>query len=213
MKDKQFWNFSILMYDFWHMLEHNSYKLVAENISSDLKGNERVLEVACGTGILTDEITKRQKQLDYTAIDYAPNMIDICHKKRIDANFILSDATNLPFEDTSFDTIIIANALHIMPEPIRVLDEIKRCLKNNGTIYAPNFLTPTTLGEKFVLDIIRKFGYNVYNEFTVESFTKFLVSNGLVVNRSEIYHCIRTLLFTVCSKQQEDLLVKERVKK
>ena len=140
-------------------------------------------------------------------------MIDICHKKRIDANFILSDATNLPFEDTSFDTIIIANALHIMPEPIRVLDEIKRCLKNNGTIYAPNFLTPTTLGEKFVLDIIRKFGYNVYNEFTVESFTKFLVSNGLVVNRSEIYHCIRTLLFTVCSKQQEDLLVKERVKK
>ena len=45
------------------MLEHNSYKLVAENISSDLKGNERVLEVACGTSILTDEITKRQKQL------------------------------------------------------------------------------------------------------------------------------------------------------
>lgn len=209
MEDKKFWNFSVIMYDFWHMLEYNSYKFIANSIVNELNGNEKVLEVACGTGILTEEITKRCSSLDYTAIDYAQNMIDICNNKSIPATFLNVDATNLPFEENSFDTIIIANALHIMPNSDKVLSEISRCLKPTGTLYAPNFLTPTTIKEKIVLDIIRNFGYKVYNEFTIESLTEFLLANGFFVNKREIYKCIRTILFTSCSKKEGPILVRK----
>ena len=203
MSDKQFWNSCVFMYDFWHNLEHRSYKLIADNICRKIQGKEKILEVACGTGILTNEITKRYSGLNYTAIDYAPNMIDICRKRKIDAKFEIGDATNLEYENDSFDIIIIANALHIMPDPSKVINEISRCLKSEGTIYAPNFLTPATFKEKFILDITRRFGYNVYNEFTQESYIDFLRSNGLEVDETNIYKCFRTLLFTECSKQSE----------
>lgn len=209
MDDKAFWDFCVFMYDFWHNLEHKSYEHIADCISEDIQGNESILEIACGTGILTQEITKRYSSLDYTAIDYAQNMLDICYKKRISATFELADATNLSYPDGNFDKIIIANALHIMSDPISVISEAKRCLKDNGIIYAPNFLTPSTIKEKFILDVIRKFGYNVHKEFTVESYIRFLQQNGLIVNRQEIYTCFRTLLFTACSKQSEKKLIKK----
>lgn len=210
MNDKSFWNFCVFRYDFWHNLEYKSYKSVAECISSEIQNTDHILEIACGTGILTQEITKRHTDLDYIAIDYAQNMIDICCKKRISAIFELGDATNLSYSDNSFDKIIIANVLHIMREPSRVISEAKRCLKDDGIIYAPNFLTPSTFKEKFILDIIRKFGYNVHNEFTIDSYINFLESNGLIVNRQEIYKCFRTLLFTECSKQEGLSLLKTR---
>ncbi len=207
MDDKVFWNFCVFMYDFWHNLEYKSYKHIADCILEDIQDNERILEIACGTGILTQELTKRYNGLDYTAIDYAQKMIDICKKKKIVATFELGDATSLSYPDNSFDKIIIANALHIMSNPTSVIEEAKRCLKDNGIIYAPNFLTPSTFKEKFILDIIRKFGYNVHNEFTVDSYISFLLQNGLIVNKQEIYTCFRTLLFTSCSKPYEKKLI------
>ena len=208
MDDKTFWNFCVFMYDFWHNLEYKSYKRVADRISEDIQGNDHILEIACGTGILTQEITRRYEYLDYIAVDYAQNMIDICQRKGITAAFELGDATNLHYPDSSFDKVIIANALHIMADPTSVISEAKRCLKNDGIIYAPNFLTPSTFREKLILDFIRKFGYNVHNEFTVDSYIGFLLQNGLIVNKQEIYTCFRTLLFTACSKQDENKLVR-----
>lgn len=201
MEDKKFWNFSVFMYDFWHNLERKSYKIVADNICNNLSGKENILEIACGTGILTNEITKRYNDLNYTAIDYAPKMIDICKKKNINASFEVADGTNIPYDNNSFDVIIIANALHIVPDPSKVINEIKRCLKSNGVIYAPNFLTPATFKERFILNIIRMFGYKVYNEFTLESYLDFLESHGLKVKSKFIHKCFRTLLFTKCLKR------------
>ena len=199
MRDKKFWNFCVFMYDFWHNLERKSYRIVADNICSDLKGSEDILEIACGTELLTKVITKKYDNLNYKAIDYASKMIDICKKKNINASFEIADAENLPYHDNSFDVIIIANALHILSNPSKVINEIKRCLKRGGVIYAPNFLTPSTFKERFILGVIRKFGYKVYNEFTLENFMDFLKSNGLKVNKKFTYKCFRTLLFVKCS--------------
>lgn len=82
MNDQTFWNFCVFMYDFWHHLEYKSYVHIAECISLDALENECILEITCGTGILTKEITKRNFNLDYTAIDYAQKMIDTCQRKK-----------------------------------------------------------------------------------------------------------------------------------
>lgn len=38
--------------------------------------------------------------------------------------FEIADATNLPYANASFDVVLIANALHAMPEPEKAMGEI-----------------------------------------------------------------------------------------
>ena len=48
--------------------------------------------------------------------------------------FEVADATALPYKDDSFDVVLIANALHVMPEPEKALSEIDRVLKPGGIL-------------------------------------------------------------------------------
>lgn len=209
MEDKKFWNWSsIFVYDFWHNIEYKSYRQIADQICENIKDDTKILEVACGTGILTNEITKRYDNLDYTALDYAENMLNICHSKKINAKFEMGDATNLNYPDNYFDIVIIANALHIAENPEKIVSEIKRCLKDDGLLYAPNFLAPHKFTERFLMSIIKKFGYNVHNGFDIDGYIAFLEANGLNVNKKEIYECFRSMLFTECCKEKQKTLTK-----
>ncbi|MFQ9418242.1 MAG: class I SAM-dependent methyltransferase [Lachnospiraceae bacterium] len=53
--------------------------------------------------------------------------------------FEVADATDLPYENHSFDVVLIANALHIMPEPEKALKEIERVLKRRWTADCTEF--------------------------------------------------------------------------
>ena len=44
-------------------------------------------------------------------------------------HFSGQDMFHLPYADESFDVVIVANALHIVPEPEKALSEIRRVLK------------------------------------------------------------------------------------
>lgn len=50
--------------------------------------------------------------------------------------FQVQNAYNLTFESDCFDYVIISNTLHIMPEPIKALAEIKRVLRPSGKMIA-----------------------------------------------------------------------------
>ena len=50
------------------------------------------------------------------------------------------DTCKLRYADDSFDVVIIANALHIIPEPEKALAEMRRVLKKDGILIAPNFI-------------------------------------------------------------------------
>ena len=55
-------------------------------------------------------------------------------------SFSVQDATKLTYNSEEFDVVVIANALHIMPEPNKALAEIHRVLKPNGILFAPTFV-------------------------------------------------------------------------
>ena len=46
----------------------------------------------------------------------------VCHPSNL--HFEVADATTLPYDDNSFDVVLIANALHVMPAPEKALKEI-----------------------------------------------------------------------------------------
>lgn len=69
-------------------------------------------------------------------------MLILFYEPRPNVRFWVEDATALSFEDNSFDdAVIISNALHIMPDPVKVLAEMRRVLKANGLLICPHVFT------------------------------------------------------------------------
>ena len=95
--------------------------------------------------------------------------------------FEKQDATNLPYENECFDAVMIANALHIMPEPDKALEEIKRVLKPDGLLFAPTFMYREGSGFLIRSGILKVFGFQAYMSSTAKEFSEFIEKQGFQV--------------------------------
>lgn len=94
-----------------------------------------VLELACGTGILTRELAPKITSGRYVASDFNPAMLEIAKTKAIAANldFEIADASELPFEDRRFSTIVCQFGVMFFPDKAKAYAEVARVLKPGGT--------------------------------------------------------------------------------
>ncbi|MBA3364207.1 MAG: methyltransferase domain-containing protein [Actinobacteria bacterium] len=83
----------------------------------------RVLDVACGTGFLTQQLRG-----DVVGLDQSPKMLAIARERVPTARFIRGEALQLPFEDGAFDRVVTAHFYgHLEPaERGRFLHEARR---------------------------------------------------------------------------------------
>ncbi|CAN5325318.1 hypothetical protein BH23BAC3_BH23BAC3_29520 [soil metagenome] len=103
----------------------------------NLKPGERVLETACGTGLVTARIVQSVGQSGFvTATDLSEGMIDLAKQSLESENgsveFQRMDAENLDLEDNSYDATICALGLMYVPDPVQSLKELYRVLKPGG---------------------------------------------------------------------------------
>jgi len=94
-----------------------------------------VLDVGCGTG----SHLKAYQKVGCTVygIDMSPAMMEVARQKLGEgANLHLGDATDMPYDDDTFDLITTTLTLHEMPPPTRdgILTEMKRTLKPDGRL-------------------------------------------------------------------------------
>ena len=101
------------------------------------------------------------------------------------ASFSVQDATKLPYATSSFDVVIIANALHIMPEPEKAMSEIKRVLKPHGILIAPTFVY-VGKANKLRLFLINTFGFKTYHKWNDKDLEKFIESFNFKIQESEM---------------------------
>ena len=99
--------------------------------------NNLVLDVACGTGVVTKQIQKRIGKLGYTVgIDTSTTAIKIAKKwneKNKNLDFINTDAENFTFSK-KFDVVTCQYALFFFPNSQKALKNMKNSLKKSGTI-------------------------------------------------------------------------------
>ena len=119
-----------------------------------------ILEVACGTGTLSDLLAKKGFNVlaldkSYSMIKHAQNKIDASCIGRVTP--IHGDATTMPFYSASFDAVIMQLGLHEMGNNIR-MDcgrEIIRVAKKNAVFIFFDFAPTNKLSfSKFILTII-----------------------------------------------------------
>ena len=169
-----------------------------ENISRAAEG-KMVLELATGPGMIAKHIASSAKSV--VATDFSPKMIEQAKTKNVPANvtFETGDATDLRFDDKSFDVVIIANALHIIPQPQKALEEIGRVLKPKGILIAPNFIFKQSGKHNLWQKILDLVGIKFEHEWTAEEYLDFLRQNGLRVAKSQVVKGRIDLLYVECA--------------
>jgi trans-aconitate 2-methyltransferase len=105
-----------------------------------LSGNKRVLDLGCGDGKITAEITRRVPNGSVLGIDKSEDMIRFAQEHyRPDVlpnlKFLLLDARNLYF-DQEFDVVFSNAALHWVSNHLSVLQRITKSLKHGGKVIA-----------------------------------------------------------------------------
>ncbi len=139
--NKAFWQRFAKLYG--PVMERSGAKLyrdICQHIRPYLNRDMNVLELACGIGLLSHPLSGQVRLWEGT--DFSPAMIAEAKKKNLSArlHFSVQDATALTYALGSFDAVVIANALHIMPDPDKAMTEIRRVLKPEGLLFAPTFV-------------------------------------------------------------------------
>jgi len=98
-----------------------------------LQGQERLLDIACGTGELERLLLARWPALHIVGTDISEGMLHQAAAKRLAATWLRADAARLPFADDFFDCVVCANSFHYFRTPREALRDIGRVLRPEGT--------------------------------------------------------------------------------
>ncbi len=96
----------------------------------DLKGSEHVLDLGCGNGNVTAQITARVPAGAVVGIDSSAEMIAFAakHFPQPNLQFQTADIRRLPFR-AEFDLVVSFNALHWIPQQDVALRSIRAAMK------------------------------------------------------------------------------------
>ena len=99
----------------------------------DPKPGERVLDLGCGPGQLTDKIAEHGAAV--VGLDSSPEMIGQARQNYPHLHFVLQDAASMTFED-EFDAVFSNAALHWMLDAAAVARGMYRALRRGGRLTA-----------------------------------------------------------------------------
>jgi SAM-dependent methyltransferase len=103
----------------------------------DLTGpgaGDRVLDLACGTGIVARRAAARADLGRLVGCDVSDAMLDVARSESegLDAQWYRADAVALPFPDGSFDVVYCQQGLQYLSDPVAGLREMARVLAPGG---------------------------------------------------------------------------------
>ena len=110
---------------------------------AQLKRDDRVLDVGCGTGVLTRLAGERAQEV--AGIDAAPEMIAVARSKAeregLDIDFRPALIEDLPYPDSHFDVVLSSLMVHHLPPAVKLsgLREVLRVLKTGGRFILVDF--------------------------------------------------------------------------
>ena len=200
---KTFWDRTAKIYDHFMKKDHKAYKQMYSLIYPVVR-HKQVLELATGTGLIAKHIVRSADHIEAT--DASQEMIEQAKQgvKSTKLYFSVQDMFHLPYADESFDVVIVANALHIVPEPERALSEIRRVLKDDGMLVAPTFThADNAFFGKVKAFFMKLAGFPLHSKWTSADYLSFLRENGWTVRKSTVLKASFPLAYAECVKSEE----------
>ena len=199
---KNFWDKNAGRYDRFMRKDRAAYDEMYELIRPVVR-HKTVLELATGTGLIAKHIVNAAAHIEAT--DASAEMITEAKRdtRSTKLHFSVQDMFRLPYAEESFDVVLVSNALHIVPQPEKALQEIKRVLKDDGVLIAPTF---THAGNSFS-GMVKAFfmklaGFPLHSRWTSEEYLRFLQQNGWAVRKSAVLKASFPLTYAECVKSE-----------
>ena len=199
---KDFWDKNAGRYDRFMRKDRAAYDEMYELIRPVVR-HKTVLELATGTGLIAKNIVNAAAHIEAT--DASAEMIAEAKQDNRSAklHFSVQDMFRLPYANQSFNVVIVSNALHIVPQPEKALQEIKRVLKDDGVLIAPTFThAGNSFSGKVKAFFMKLAGFPLHSKWTSEEYLSFLRQNGWAVRKSVILKASFPLTYAECTKSE-----------
>lgn len=140
---------------------------------------DNILEIGMGNGAFVKNILKQYNSVKYIGCDYSELMVEEATKlnkqfvENGQAQFNLSSAENLPFNEETFNKLFTINTIYFWEDAVKVLFEFHRVLKPKGILII-------TLSPKHILENIpvSKYGFNTH---TKDEVSYLLTNNNFII--------------------------------
>lgn len=120
--------------------------------ASEVRG--RALDLGCGMGWLSLELARNGMHVD--GIDISARQIQIAkeylevapeREKFGSVNYIVADLNKIMLEESAYNSVVVWDALHHIPEIDRLMKQVKRALKPGGNFLALDHIGITKAGD------------------------------------------------------------------
>lgn len=127
------------------LVQRLTYRPVQDAVMRELRrsGARRVLDIGCGTGLLTTRIRQELAPTSIVGCDFSRGMLRGAARRSPALAWVRGDAQRLPFEDGRFDTVVSTESFHWFPDQDRALAEFFRVLAPRGRLLVALINPPT----------------------------------------------------------------------
>lgn len=176
-----FWDKVAWLYDLFENIYNGKVnRQLCKEVAALIEHSDKVIECACGTGMITKYIAPKCEEL--IATDFSIGMLKQAKRNCRDFPNVKIKKANimeLKYKDEEFDKVIAGNVIHLLDEPDAALSELERVCKKGGKIIIPTYVNNENIGKpsKFVR-IIEKFGAGFKCQFNYKTYKDFFVKAG-----------------------------------
>jgi Methylase involved in ubiquinone/menaquinone biosynthesis len=178
--------------DFLYIVGPTIPREIKEWLVLQFEVTDMVLELGCGSGGFSEMIADKVKYL--TATDLAPEMVAKARGKLSQFGNVevqKEDCYDTSFTDNIFDAVLMVNLLHIVKEPVMVLEESRRVLKDDGRVvivdvtgYGMPFFSKMSLGVRYMKKWRRPAPYS--RNFAPGEVTEIAQEAGFVIEGAKL---------------------------
>ena len=185
-----FWDRVAGLYDWVELTNRRVNSAAAVRVARLVPEGAKVLDCAAGTGLFALAAARRADSVLCTDLSQA--MLSRAEKKARKQGlsnicFAVRDLTALPEGNGSFDVVIAANVLHLLPEPETAVRELWRVTAPGGRLILPTYLQgKAEAAYGTMIKIYQGAGFHYEHAFTPGTYRTFLENHCLAPVELEV---------------------------
>ena len=151
---------------------------------------DRVLDICTGTASTTITIAKAGKHTSVIGIDRSEAMLRVAKRKVVEQKIknlklCKMDATQLKFQDKTFDKVLISLVLHEVEQETadKIILEARRVLKDNGRLIVTEWDKPRRFMQKVMFCPIAVLEPKPYRSFIKKDMKKYFSTYGFEMEK------------------------------